>query len=229
MYWLLVVTELAAILLELQVIREAVKPLLMPTLAVTILLQILLSKNSLLMLGGLTCSWLGDVLLIFESYGSIFFILGLASFLLAHLFYISFFVGIKRGAHGLIKKRPLLLLFVVAYCAGLYMLLLPSLGGLKVPVLIYAVVIGCMLLCSMNVYPKISKPANVKFIVGALLFVMSDSVLAFNKFYQPFSGADFIIMLTYCAAQFYIVKGFLAYDEAPGGQKTILTSPSILP
>lgn len=228
-YWLLVVTELAAILLQLQVIHEAVKPLLMPALALTILLKIPPSKTSLLILGGLTCSWLGDVLLLFESYGSIFFILGLASFLLAHLCYIFFFAGIQPGTRGLITKRPVLIFLVGAYCVGLYLLLLPALGPLKIPVLIYALVIGSMLLCSMNVYPKLSKPATVHFIAGALLFVVSDSVLAFNKFYQPFSGAHFMIMLTYCAAQFYIVNGFLAYNESTVANKTILTSPSILP
>ena len=228
-YWLLVVTELVAILLQLQVIHEALKPLLMPALALPILLKITPSKTFLLILGGLACSWLGDVFLLFESYGSIFFILGLASFLLAHICYICFFAGINPGIRGLLTKRPIFLFLVGAYCVGLYLLLLPSLGTLKIPVLIYAVVIGCMLLCSMNVYPKLLKPANVNFIAGALLFVVSDSVLAFNKFYQPFSGAGFIIMLTYCAAQFYIVKGFLAYVESVLANQTILASPSILP
>ena len=42
---------------------------------------------------------------------------------------------------------------------------------------------------------------------GALLFVISDSVLAINKFYQPFEVAGVIIMLTYGLAQLFIVEG----------------------
>jgi uncharacterized membrane protein YhhN len=47
--------------------------------------------------------------------------------------------------------------------------------------------------------------------VGALLFVISDSTLAINKFYKPFEMAGVIIMLTYGAAQFFIVKGAADY------------------
>ena len=49
---------------------------------------------------------------------------------------------------------------------------------------------------------------------GALLFVISDSLLAINKFYQPFSIADNLIMLTYGFAQFYIVTGAADYSNA---------------
>jgi len=46
---------------------------------------------------------------------------------------------------------------------------------------------------------------------GAGLFVISDSVLAINKFYQPFEAAGILIMLTYGLAQFFIIKGAIKY------------------
>lgn len=48
-------------------------------------------------------------------------------------------------------------------------------------------------------------------LAGAALFVLSDSVLAINKFYQSFELAGLLIMLTYGAAQYFIVKGAIEY------------------
>jgi uncharacterized membrane protein YhhN len=56
-----------------------------------------------------------------------------------------------------------------------------------------------------------NKEAGKWMMVGALLFVISDSVLAINKFYLPFDGAGVIIMLTYGLAQLFIVKGAASY------------------
>jgi uncharacterized membrane protein YhhN len=49
--------------------------------------------------------------------------------------------------------------------------------------------------------------------IGALLFVISDSILAINKFYQSFEMANILIMLSYGFAQFYIVKGAAYYSS----------------
>jgi uncharacterized membrane protein YhhN len=52
------------------------------------------------------------------------------------------------------------------------------------------------------------KPANW-YILGAVLFVSSDSLVAFNKFYNPLVLSSFIIMITYLIAQYLIVSGIL--------------------
>jgi uncharacterized membrane protein YhhN len=45
--------------------------------------------------------------------------------------------------------------------------------------------------------------------LGSLLFVISDSVIAINKFFQPIPFDGIIVMSTYMAAQFLIVKGLI--------------------
>jgi uncharacterized membrane protein YhhN len=82
-------------------------------------------------------------------------------------------------------------------------------GALKIPVIIYALIICSMLLSSIYIYPIIKPPFNGFFVTGALLFVFSDSLLALNKFYHPFTLAGAGIMLTYCAAQYFIVIGVI--------------------
>jgi uncharacterized membrane protein YhhN len=51
------------------------------------------------------------------------------------------------------------------------------------------------------------------FVAGALLFVCSDSLLAINKFGQPFRFAGLLIMFTYCLAQFLIVWGVVKREN----------------
>jgi uncharacterized membrane protein YhhN len=70
-----------------------------------------------------------------------------------------------------------------------------------------------MLLCTFHVYKTVGAITGLQFIAGALLFVISDSLLAINKFYKPLPFAALFIMLTYCAAQYFIVRAFIHRRE----------------
>jgi len=147
--------------------------------------------------------------LLFENRNALFFIFGLVAFLTTHIFYIIYFLKIRSNAVSLLKKQPLLIALVLGYGVTLVYILFPHLGDLKIPVMVYAAVICTMLLCSLHVFFKVNKPANGLYITGAVFFVLSDSLLALNKFYQPFAYAGVLIMGTYCAAQYFIVSGFI--------------------
>jgi uncharacterized membrane protein YhhN len=152
----------------------------------------------------LLLSWLGDVLLLLEERAPVFFILGLSSFLLAHMAYIFFFNLLRKG--GGLSVKPLFLVFVGAYYAALVVSLYPYLEGMRIPVLVYGLVISTMLVLALSLGP-LKERIGLFIVFGALLFVLSDSVLAINKFMRPFTGAGVLIMLTYGMAQFFIVSG----------------------
>jgi len=154
-------------------------------------------------------SLLGDILLLFVAKNDIFFLLGLASFLIAHIFYIIFFHHVR--VREKIKGKPWLSVSVLIYYAFLIAFLSPHLGDMRIPVLVYGVVISFMLMLALHMLFLKNKTAGQWMMAGALLFVISDSVLAVNKFYQPFEGAAVIIMLTYGLAQLFIVKGAIRY------------------
>jgi uncharacterized membrane protein YhhN len=78
---------------------------------------------------------------------------------------------------------------------------------MKVPVLIYAVVITLMLLASIHAFSLRTQSFGVISVAGTLIFAVSDSTLAINRFVLPFEHAPFFIMLTYGVAQFLIVDG----------------------
>jgi uncharacterized membrane protein YhhN len=161
-----------------------------------------------LLLAGLFFSWIGDMFLLFENKNPWFFIFGLCSFLTTHIFYIVYFLRTRSANASLLKKQPVLIALVLGYGVGLVWLLYPHLGDLKLPVIVYATVICTMLLSSLHVFLKMNKKAAARFLLGASAFVASDSLLAINKFYQPFAFAGVLIMLTYCAAQYFIVTGY---------------------
>jgi uncharacterized membrane protein YhhN len=161
------------------------------------------------MLTALFFSWMGDIFLMLYDPKGLYFIIGLVCFLTTHIFYIIYFLRIRSAAVSLLKKQFLLALLVLVYGIALVWVLFPHLGQMVLPVVVYATVICTMLLCSLHVYNKVNKPANDMFVFGALMFVLSDSLLAINKFLEPLPYAGISIMLTYCAAQYFIVSGFI--------------------
>ncbi len=187
------------------------KPLLIPALAGYFISQTfrIANKLKLWILLALFFSWAGDVLLMFEADDSMFFLLGLSSFLLAHIFYVIFFHLVR--VREKIKINPWLIVVVVLYYASLITLLMPYLGDMKIPVLVYGIVISFMFMLAMHMLFIKHKTAGKWMMFGALLFVISDSVLAINKFYQPFEASGILIMLTYGLAQLFIIHGTLRY------------------
>lgn len=215
-YWiilfaLILLADLAAIYMHFDTLKGITKPLIVIILIIYFLSQTAgykINLKSFIVLA-LLFSWVGDVLLMFEEKNPIFFLLGLSAFLLAHIFYILFFHFVRVREN--VKSNVWLLLIVAIYYSLLMSVLSPFLGSMKLPVRIYGVVISFMLLLAMHM-PFISlTKAGKMMLLGALLFVISDSVLAVNKFYLPFEQAGITIMLTYGLAQLSITEGAIKY------------------
>lgn len=163
-----------------------------------------------ILLAALTLSWLGDVILLFTDLGEIYFILGLVFFLTAHIVYCILFNKQKRIRKK--QNKPLFIfgsVFIAFYLIGMISVLMPYLGDLEIPVSIYASVISIMLLFAFNGFLVWEKPGNQLVFLGAIFFIISDSILAMNKFYAPIPKSSFFIMLTYLLAQYLIVVGTL--------------------
>jgi uncharacterized membrane protein YhhN len=204
----MVILHLISVVFNIEGLRFFTKPLLMPVLALAVYHNSRGPKRSLI-IAALLFSFMGDSFLLLEDKNPLFFIFGLASFLITHILYIIYFLKLKQVNTSLLKSHTYIPLLVILYGIMLVYLLYPSLGDLKIPVIFYAAIICLMLICSVHIYKSVDRSSGLQFITGALLFVISDSLLAINKFYQPFPFAAFLIMLTYCAAQFFIARGFV--------------------
>ena len=181
-----------------------IKPLLMPLLLIYVSFQANVFRNSLV-ITALFFSTIGDSLLIFE--GNLFFIGGLGAFLVAQICYIViFFKGIILTHKISFKIVPALLL--IAYLIAILSLLIPNIEkSLLVLVFCYAITISMMLYFA--IHWRIDNPQiTTKYVViGAGLFVISDSLLAISKFKNEFNNDHFLVMLTYLLAQFLIISG----------------------
>jgi uncharacterized membrane protein YhhN len=214
LFWLLTILDLAGIAANFETLHFIVKPLLVPALWLLLFFTRSTVSGKNVLLTGLFFSWLGDVFLLFEYKHALFFISGLACFLSTHIFYIIYFLRIRSEKISLLKKRPALIALVLAYGITLVWQLYPHLEDLKLPVMVYAAVICSMLLCSLHIFLKVNKKAAAGYLWGAAAFVVSDSLLAINKFYEPFAYAGVFIMLTYCAAQFFIIYGYIQQHKS---------------
>jgi len=202
-FWITVILELVLISMEQNEWRWATKPLLMPLLMGILWAE---KKNIVyfpLLLGALFLSWCGDVLLQMEG----LFIPGLVSFLLAHICYIIYFLKRTSGKTGMLKTKRIFLVPVLIYILLFLYLLFPYLGAMKLPVIIYGITIGTMLLMSIHTVGTIRYKTSLYFIAGAVLFVTSDSILAINLFAVKYTMLSLAVMLTYASAQYLIVSG----------------------
>lgn len=146
-----------------------------------------------LVVAGLLCSLVGDVFLMLPRDR---FVAGLVSFLLAHLFYIAAFApGVRAWSVWWAAA-------LAFYGASMLWILWRGFGRLKAAVVVYVAAILLMAWAALSRRPDAG--GGVWAAAGALLFVASDSSLAWNRFRGEFKGAQALILCTYFAAQWLI-------------------------
>ncbi len=145
----------------------------------------------------------GDAFLMVEG----FFIPGLVSFLLAHIAYIVLFA---QGVPCWMPWRSALAA-VLAIGTGMYAFLwqggLPA--ELRIPVAVYVTAIALMVAQALGRAQVLGDRAARQVALGACLFMVSDSILATNRFVQALPLADVAVLSTYFAAQAFIVHGMV--------------------
>ncbi|WKE64237.1 lysoplasmalogenase [Gallaecimonas kandeliae] len=148
------------------------------------------------LLAGLALSTVGDIFLMLPKER---FIAGLSAFLLAHLCYVAAFWPGLGAPHW-----PWLALLVLA-AAPVAWLLWPGLGVLKGPVVGYMAAIVAMAWLAGERYLGEPNVGTALAAAGALVFMLSDSLLALDRFRRPFKGAQLLVMATYFSAQYLLV------------------------
>jgi uncharacterized membrane protein YhhN len=149
-----------------------------------------------LIIAGLVCSLAGDVLLIWPRER---FVAGLVCFLFAHVCYIAAFTVGGRRVFSAWGAAVLML-----YGALMLRVLWPRLGRLKAPVAFYVAAILLMAWQALNRFLAAGDVGSGLALAGALLFVASDSALAWNRFRGEFKSAQAVVLATYFAAQWLI-------------------------
>lgn len=201
--------ELFALTNNFTELRFVTKPLITISLMIFVYVNIKRkSKFSNRIILGLFFSLIGDVSLMFVSANTTFFMAGLGAFLVAHLFYLSaFYLDATNKIE--VQRRYISSIFMVfgfsSFC--FYFAIRPYLGDMSIPVLIYSLVITLMAIMAALRFGKINIKSFTMVLVGAILFMLSDSLLAYNKFVERIQIIDLFVMVTYMLAQFLICMG----------------------
>ena len=166
--------------------------------------SVALSKSGKFFVLGLLFSACGDFILDYDRQN--WFIFGLGAFFIAHLFYLA---SLKPFVNNLKQTKYIMIsLLYIGYGGGMLWLLADGLGPLFIPVVAYMSILLLMALATV-----LSEKSNAWLIIGGISFVLSDSLIGFDKFYLPIENVSFAIMGSYYFAQFALLKGFVKASQ----------------
>lgn len=164
---------------------------------------------------GLAISSIGDACLHLETeqQGEMkenLFLIGLLSFLLAHILYTKAFL-----LHTSFHTKILVLPLFVYYMAMMSVILPDAPSAMHYPIMIYGLAIAFMGYSCLNFYFNVVDPVWKKQalmgMIGAVFFIISDSVLAIAKFSRTWGGVfgghqQQVVMITYYIGQYLIAR-----------------------
>jgi uncharacterized membrane protein YhhN len=216
-FWIVAAVEILGEITHFREVVYASKPLMMPLLALWFARETadenFHKKARTFIIVGLLLSALGDTLLMLDRdfEGANFFLFGLASFLCAHICYATAFFSMASIRSGFLSRKLLFVLPFVAYLGLFLNLLWPGIPeGMKAPVAVYGFVISIMALAAVNLRDDVPTRGYRTVVAGALLFLLSDSLIGIARFVQPFPFAGIAIMVTYILGQYGIARGVKA-------------------
>jgi uncharacterized membrane protein YhhN len=174
------------------------KPVPILCLIIGILQTAIEGKYKFLIAITLVFSVIGDIVLTVPT--PVALELGIGCFLLVHCFYI----GLLLRFFKFNKTQFLYYVIILLIVAGIAYFIIPNLGSMLVPIIIYMAVLMLMVFSAFQV-----KQQTLVIASGALFFLISDLSLALNLFIFPMVNMRIFIMFTYYAAQFFLIWGLV--------------------
>lgn len=211
-YLLILVLHCCFIFFDLNQLRFISKLLLVPFLILLLAINYpeknKKSKTFILPLIALLGSFLGDLFLTFN--GANFFLLGMIGFMCTHISNSIYFFAIRKFSLKNAKYVWITSLILIVTCTIVVLLIKEQAGSFFIPIILYMFLIAMMAILSANLADSIEfhDAAIHYFIPGAVLFVLSDGLLAINKFNLQDSSLDIFVMITYGLAQLFLVLGY---------------------
>lgn len=158
----------------------------------------------------LLLSLVGDVSLMYTS--ELSFMLGLGAFALAHISYIV--LNVQEGSPilevPLLRRHPWLIFASILYALWMYLQVKDGAGQIAWAVLMYVLLILAMWLSAWHRHGRVPTRSFILGVLGAGLFLLSDSLLAWDRFKSPIEYRDEAVLWTYAAAQYVLFRGYLS-------------------
>ena len=152
---------------------------------------------------GLVFALLGDMLL--EVDGTLWFLAGMGAFLVMQVCYIRGFAAM--GAAARLRSAPWVVAAWVALWAALNVVIGPSLGALRWPILVYSLALTVMAATA-------AATGERRIGVGGAVFLVSDLLIGLRAGGASIPASGVLVMSTYCLAQYLIVTGWVERARA---------------
>jgi uncharacterized membrane protein YhhN len=214
LYWIVALGEIIALIFEIEILHQICKPLLMVTLLIYFWSESDHRKDEKWVRHvtlALAFSWIGDIMLMFTHLSFMLFLAGLSAFLFAHFIYVIAYIRATQH-NKLHLKLSIVPIVVLLYFILMASQIVPYVASIiQAPIAVYGFILFVM--ASVAWYRK----GETNFLsfqwvfVGALLFIVSDSLLAINRFAETLPYANIAVMVTYIGAQWLIVTGLLKH------------------
>ena len=213
-FWVFIsvsIVNLVAQIVNSAELDQFTKPILMPLLLYYIYessrgkvtLRVLLLSLAVLL------SWIGDVTLLQQA-EEIYFMMGIGLFFLAHAMYI---IVLKKSVFQSVQFDVLKVLPFALFAIILFKFLIPNAGDFAIPIFIYGIAISVMAGTARLREGNTSQESYRLAMYGSILFLISDSLLAIDKFYAEIPLNGLWVMSTYITAQVFLVKGILKHVD----------------
>ncbi|MEO9572025.1 MAG: lysoplasmalogenase [Polaribacter sp.] len=182
------------------------KPFITISLAIVYLSSV--KKANFWYVSALFFSFWGDTFLLFKDQ---FFLFGLFSFLIGHILYIKISSGYLKSI-SMFKIIGFSIPFIFSFGSVVF-LIKDNLGEMLIPVIIYGIVISTFGLLTVLNYNQTKRKENLWLFFGAVIFIISDSLLAINRFYEAREVYGISVMITYILAQYLICKAMMVKNS----------------
>ena len=211
LFVVLALAEVIPIALGVETLHPWLKPLLIPSLAAAALLALLpehKGRQVVLLACGLACHTIGDIFLLLDHLGFIYFALGLGIFLIGHFFLLAVILHKMGGLRGWKEILCWVIPMILAVPAASFF---DADGVMRYVLMSYAVVL-LFLVASGAVWVIRGRREGWRIIAGGLLFIVSDAVVGQNAI----NGLDFPLrhattMGTYLVADWLLVSGIVLH------------------
>lgn len=191
--------------------RYITKPFLMPVLALYYMASA--AQPNPILIAAVVCGWLGDIFLMIPDpqKAGRYFKPGLTAFLLGHVFYMAVFAVYLPRASGVpLWGWGFLVVYITAGVVGCR-LIAPHAGKMFSAIIAYIIIIVLMGASTVLPLGSVNTTGAVMAMAGAFVFMVSDTINAYNRFVREIPFERVLTMGTYLGGQFLLVQGYLFF------------------
>jgi uncharacterized membrane protein YhhN len=200
------ILDIVGVAMDYPVMQAVFKPMIMLSLMAAYYFSV--TKINPWYLLAMAFSFLGDVLLMDKNN---LFLAGIAAFLGTQLIYI--FIIKKRLKKGRAKDLLISIVPFLIFYSLLISVLQKNLGTFMIPVMVYGMAISIFGMAALLLYLQNKDSITRMLLMGAILFIISDSMIALQKFHAARTWYPVVIMATYVMAQFLIFRFMIASEK----------------